>query len=107
MDPLGPWAPSVPSATTIGRSVESELRGYVFAQSITLAGVALASAILPLALLRPDVLGVWLAIPFVATILAVYLVATFINRRFARIVRALKPDGSLSGESFRGRDFWR
>jgi hypothetical protein len=45
---------------------------------------------------------VWLVIPVALTIGTTYLVARSINRRFARIVRALKPDGALGGEPFRG-----
>jgi hypothetical protein len=84
------------------RSVDSDLKGYVLGQSSAIAVVALLSAIVPLSLLRPDALGPWLAIPVVLTSATTYLVAMSINRRFARIVRALKPDGALGGEPFRG-----
>jgi hypothetical protein len=84
------------------RSVDSDLKGYVFGQSTAIAVVALLSAIVPLSLVRADALGAWLAISVVLTIATTYLVARSINRRFARIVRALKPDGALGGEPSRG-----
>lgn len=83
------------------RSVDSDLKGYVFGQSTAIAAVALISAIVPLSLVRADALGAWLVIPVVLTVVTTYLVARSINRRFARIVRALKPDGALGGEPFR------
>ena len=84
------------------RSVDSDLKTYVFGQSTAIAVVALLSAIVPLSVVRADALGAWLVIPVVLTIGTTYLVARSINRRFARIVRALKPDGALGGEPFRG-----
>lgn len=82
------------AAPVSARSVDSDLKGYVFGQSAMLAVVVLCSAIVPLWLTRADALGVWLIVPLMATIATTYLVATFINRRFARIVRAMKPDRS-------------
>jgi hypothetical protein len=91
-------APSRPAP----RAVDSDLKGYVFGLSTTIAVVALISVIVPLSIVRPEALGAWLAIPLVLTIATTYMVARSINGRFARIVRALKPDGALGGDSFRG-----
>lgn len=75
-----------------GRALDSELKGYVFGQSTLLAIVVLLSTIVPLSVVRGEAVGFWLVVPVVITILMTYVVATFINRRFARIVRALMPD---------------
>ena len=91
-------APSRPAP----RAVDSDLKGYVFGLSTTIAVVALISVIVPLSIVLPEALGAWLAIPLVFTIATTYLVARSINGRFARIVRALKPDGALGGDSYRG-----
>jgi hypothetical protein len=89
-------APSRPSP----RALDSDLKGYVIGQSAAIAVVALVSVVVPISIVRPDALGVWLAIPLALTIVTTYLVTRSINRRFARIVRALKPDGALGGDSF-------
>ena len=65
------------------------------------AAVVLVASFVPLLAARGDALSIWLSIPLVAAVVATYLIGRLINRRFLRIVRALKHNSPVSGDPFR------
>lgn len=82
---LGPTVNKTPAAFDAPAAPESGVKTFVFIQLFALAGVVLLSAFLPL--MMASVPLVWLALPSLVAVVAAYLVANLINRRFVDVLR--------------------
>jgi hypothetical protein len=95
-------APSLtsPVAAMGARHIDVDMQGFVFTQVAVVAGVVLLASLLPL-LMSGTASPTWIAVSLLAAGAVTYMAGTLINRRFIRVLKALKPDVPLGGELLR------